>query len=272
MKVRAYGKLNLSLTITGRRGGLHTLDGVMHSVGICDELTVTENDVIGVTVNGADIPEEKNTAFAAAALVRERFGLVLRAEIVKRIPVGGGMGGSSADAAGVLAAAARMLGDRALPGLLTIAAEIGSDVPFMLRGGCARVRGTGNELTALPFVPFTALVADCGAVSTPQCYGLYDTLPEENAPDPEDAVADVMQGRFPRTPYNALGRPAAVLNPLVGECVRAADEAGYTAVVTGSGGCVYVPDASVGAERVFEKLGVPYFRVDSVRAGTDVTV
>ena len=93
MKAKAYAKLNLSLYITGARGGMHTLDSVMHSVDLGDVLTVEEADSVSVIMHGADCPEERNTAYRAAIAVRDRYGLSLRTEIEKRIPSGGGMGG-----------------------------------------------------------------------------------------------------------------------------------------------------------------------------------
>ena len=138
MKVKAYGKLNLSLNVTGVRGNMHTLDGIMHSVSVCDELTVTESENVRVTVSGADIEEKSNTAYRAAMLIKENYGISLSADIVKRIPVGGGMGGSSADAAGVFAAASAILGGRMSESdMMKLAMRVGSDVRIVCKG-CKR--------------------------------------------------------------------------------------------------------------------------------------
>lgn len=269
MKVKAYGKLNLSLNVTGVRGNMHTLDGIMHSVSVYDELTVTESENVRVTVSGADIEEKSNTAYRAAMLIKENYDVSLSADIVKRIPVGGGMGGSSADAAGVFAAASAILGGRMSESdMMKLAMRVGSDVPFMIRGGCARVRGVGDEIEQLPFVPFEALVINCGQVDTAACYRVFDALPHRSAPSPEEAAGFAARGKLP-PPYNSLTPAATALLPLIGHCLAAARRAGLNAEMTGSGGCVFVTDPPEGAEEVFAPLRVRVFRTHSVAVGTE---
>ncbi|HIW01781.1 MAG TPA: hypothetical protein H9892_00350 [Candidatus Protoclostridium stercorigallinarum] len=264
MRVKANGKLNLALFVTGSRGGLHTLDGVMHSVDLGDELEITESAEVRVTMRGAECDEKKNTAYRAATLVKERYGLALSADIIKRLPVGGGMGGSSADAAGVLVAAERLLGRD----LTDLGAEAGSDVPFMMRGGCARVSGTGDELERRAPLSFTALVVNCGQVDTAACYREFDRMGHDGG-DPTAAIGDVCRGIFPRAPFNALLAPARALQPRIAECEELAKAHGMSIYLTGSGGCMFVPDAPRGAEELFSAAGFGCFTVRSAATGVE---
>lgn len=267
MKVKANGKFNLTLFVTGMRGRMHVLDSVMHSVDIGDELTVEESDRVSVVMRGADVDERSNTAYRAAEAVREKYGLALHAEIVKHIPIGGGMGGSSADAAGVLACAERMLG----VDLTALASEIGSDVPFMMRGGCARVRGIGDVLEPLPAVGFSALTIDCGRVDTAACYRAFDESGGPTGGSSDDAAADISAGRMPSVHFNALFSSASALQPRISDCMNIARSAGLTAHMTGSGGCMFITDAPDGSEKLFENAGFRCFRVRSANAGVEIS-
>lgn len=270
MKAKAYAKLNLSLYITGARGGMHTLDSVMHSVDLGDVLTVEEADSVSVIMHGADCPEERNTAYRAAIAVRDRYGLSLRTEIEKRIPSGGGMGGSSADAAGVLYCAERLLAERGTPSdLSVIAAKIGSDVIYMMRGGCARVMGTGESIERLSPLDFTALVIDCGAVDTAECYRMFDKLGLPVSNDGEAAVRVIESGRASAF-ANDLYAPACRLNGRLSECGDIAAKCGLKAVMTGSGGCMFILNAPPESEECFTEHGFRCFSVHSVPNGVKI--
>lgn len=271
MKVKAYAKLNLSLYITGVRGGMHTLDSVMHSVDLGDLLTVEEADTVSVVMRGADCPEERNTAYRAAMAVRDRYGLSLRTEIEKRIPVGGGMGGSSADAAGVLYCAERLLAERGMPtDLSVIAAQIGSDVMYMMRGGCARVMGMGESIERLSPLDFSALVIDCGSVDTAECYRTFDKMGLPVSNGGEAAVRIIESGRAVAF-TNDLYAPACRLNGRLSECADIAELCGMKAVMTGSGGCMYILNAPSESEKCFTEKGFRCFRVRSVPNGVSIT-
>ena len=109
MKLKAYAKINLTLDITGRReDGYHTLDTVMHSVSVWDEVEIKKINKPGIRLfcNREYLPvDTKNTAFRAAQYFFERCGITgqgLSIHIRKYIPSRAGMGGGSADAAAVL--------------------------------------------------------------------------------------------------------------------------------------------------------------------------
>ena len=147
---KAYAKVNLTLEILGkRRDGYHDLASVMQTVNLFDTVTVSEADSIIVDCDGLEIDTEMNLATKAASVLKNRTGIRSGAKISikKRIPVSAGLGGGSSDAAATL----RGLNQRwklglSVDELADIAASVGSDVPFLLRGGTALVRGRGEEV------------------------------------------------------------------------------------------------------------------------------
>ena len=154
---RALAKLTLSLRITGvRADGYHLLDAEMVTVDLADWLTFADGHNV--------LPPDDLISRALAAV-----GRVAHVQVDKRIPMGGGLGGGSADAAAVL----RWAGCRDL----ARAASLGADVPFCLVGGRARVSGVGEELEPLPFEDrtFTLLTPPFG-VSTAAVYRAWDEL------------------------------------------------------------------------------------------------
>ena len=147
---KAYAKVNLTLEILGkRRDGYHDLASVMQTVNLFDTVTVSEADSIIVDCDGLEIDTEMNLATKAASVLKNRTGIRSGAKILikKRIPVSAGLGGGSSDAAATLRGLNQIwkLG-LSVDELADIAASVGSDVPFLLRGGTALVRGRGEEV------------------------------------------------------------------------------------------------------------------------------
>jgi 4-diphosphocytidyl-2-C-methyl-D-erythritol kinase len=156
LTIKAPGKINLHLRVKERRSdGYHGLESIFLALNFGDTLRFSLLDRAGVAdIRGLEslLPEE-NTVFRALALFRAETGFDrgLRVELEKRIPLGGGMGGGSSDAAVTLLALNELSG-AALSAfrLAELAAELGSDVPFFLTGGAAWVSGRGELIQALP--------------------------------------------------------------------------------------------------------------------------
>ncbi|MEX1909125.1 4-(cytidine 5'-diphospho)-2-C-methyl-D-erythritol kinase [Janibacter sp. Y6] len=250
---RAPAKVNLELGVGALRpDGFHTLSTVYQAVGVFDEVTVATADEWGVSVRGRDaelVPtDESNLALRAAMLLAERAAVEpVHVSIHKDIPVAGGMAGGSADAAATLVAC-DALWDLGLgrSGLDPIAAELGSDVPFLLHGGTAVGSGRGELVTPVlargsyhwVFVPTPA-----SGLSTPEVYAAFDELSAgHDVPDPEPSpamMAALRQGEpeaLGAVLSNDLQAAAVRLQPQIGDVMDAAMSFGALgAIVSGSG-------------------------------------
>lgn len=189
--INAPAKLNLGLEILGKRlDGYHDLATIFLTVSLFDQLTVSKTPP-GPSRHGGDVafschtttPElddERNLVVAALQRLRAVTGLPVAAhvELDKSIPIAGGLGGASSDAAAVLVAARHLwqiqLGDAELQ---WVAAAVGSDVPFFIRGGCALGGGRGDVLEPLPMPDGVCFVLVSPTVHIPtKTATLYRTI------------------------------------------------------------------------------------------------
>jgi 4-diphosphocytidyl-2-C-methyl-D-erythritol kinase len=188
VELRAHAKANLFLRVLAREAdGYHAIETLFCRLDLADTLRAERRDGHDVTieVSGADMgPPERNLAVRAARAVLEaveqRFAVHL--SLAKRIPIGAGLGGGSADAAAALLAVNRLAGD-AVPRheLLQFAARLGSDVPFCLSGApLALGWGRGERMLRLPGLPAAPglLVAPPVAIPTAEAYRWVDAARE----------------------------------------------------------------------------------------------
>lgn len=176
LRLRSLAKINLDLRVLNRRpDGYHELRTIFQTISLADRLDIEyQPGPTRIAINSnVDIPD--NLVVRAADSVLQatgrcgRVGFVLR----KRIPLGGGLGGGSGNAAAVLLALPILLGrPLPMPKLMELAGQLGSDVPFFLLGGTAAGLGRGAELYPLPDLPSkpALLVAPGLHVSTPDAY------------------------------------------------------------------------------------------------------
>jgi len=190
---KAYGKINLSLDVLGRRAnGYHDVSMVMQTVDLYDVITLrklSDRDGIILTTDVDNIPlDEGNIVYKAIKLVKEEYGIDIgvSADIKKRLPVAAGMGGGSADAAAALRGMNTLfeLGLKS-ERLEELGVRLGADVPFLIKGGIALAEGIGEKLTALPAFPECSLVIvkPNVSVSTKEVYEAFDSLTEVVHPD-----------------------------------------------------------------------------------------
>jgi len=187
---KAYAKVNLTLAVGEKRpDGYHEVVSVMQRVSLHDTLTA-EQTREGITLTCSDpaLPSgEENLAHRAASLFFREMGIAGGAALTleKRIPSQAGLGGGSSDAASVLLALRRLYAP-ALPDteLETMAAALGSDVPFFIRGGTQLSTGRGEVLSPLP--PLTdgwfVIVKPTESFSTAAMYRRLDNLPPACTP------------------------------------------------------------------------------------------
>ncbi|MEX0984735.1 MAG: 4-(cytidine 5'-diphospho)-2-C-methyl-D-erythritol kinase [Actinomycetota bacterium] len=259
---RAYAKLNVFLRVLGRRDdGFHEIQTLVMPVSLHDVVTVSPADVTSVKVGGprsGDLDRAGGESLCARAVtVFERVAGVMAPvaiRIDKRIPVGAGMGGGSADAAAVLRALATMHGlDPA--GLLDASASIGSDVPALLHGGPVIAEGRGERLIPVHAVTtHWVVVPQPFGVSTPDAYAWWDEDPR-TGPDPGALIAAVETGNIDvlaSALSDDLEAGVARRHPEVDIARAALLEAGAAGVVmTGSGPTVVGLAAHLGiADRV----------------------
>ena len=206
MRENAYAKLNISLDVTEKRpDGYHDMVMVMQTVSLADELDIVLNDTgrVQVRSNLHFIPsDERNLAVKAALCflaAAGKAGQGMLITLTKRIPVGAGMAGGSADAAAVLRALNRMY-DFPFTGdaLEKLAEQVGSDVPFCVRGGTMLATGRGEKLESLPDLPdcqFVLCKPDF-SISTPELFRKLDQSSLRCHPDTAGIVAALQSGEL----------------------------------------------------------------------------
>lgn len=256
MTVRVPGKVNLYLAVGDvRDDGYHELTTVFHAVSLFDEVTVRNADLLSLEMSGeggASLPlDQRNLAWRAAELMAEHVGRApdVAISIEKSIPVAGGMAGGSADGAAVLVAM-NALWELGVPrrDLHTLAAELGSDVPFALHGGTALGTGRGEQLaTVLARNTFHWVLAYAQrGLSTPKVFAEMDRLRADTQreqpsrlTDPEPVLAALASGDvFELAPLlgNDLQSAALNLDGGLRRTLHAGVEAGALAgIVSGSG-------------------------------------
>jgi len=196
--VFACAKINLTLDVFSKRAdGYHSLASVMQAISLRDTLRLTRRETpgVGLVCEGSQaqgIPTDAtNLVCRAAQAVIEAAAAVGQAIeggvdilLTKEIPSQAGLGGGSSDAAAALLGVTALLGlDLGAETLHTLAAALGSDVPFFLRGGTMAARGRGESLTPLPDAPtlWLVVVKPEENVSTGWAYGQLDALPERQS-------------------------------------------------------------------------------------------
>ncbi|MDL2236738.1 4-(cytidine 5'-diphospho)-2-C-methyl-D-erythritol kinase [Christensenellaceae bacterium OttesenSCG-928-K19] len=246
MQRNAYAKLNLSLAITGmREDGYHMLDMVMQRISLYDVVTVEKAEDLRVFCEG--VPEEKNTAYKAAAQFISGTGIPhgVHITIQKNIPAQAGLGGGSSDAATTLLLMNEMFKTKlSAEELSRIGLCVGADVPFFLLGGCARAQGVGEVLTPLENnCGFRyLLVKPEGGVNTRAAYEAYHRLPKDevDVQAAVDALGAADCEAYFRYAGNALAPAGKLLCPEVEQALRDCYGQGARfAMMTGSGSCVF---------------------------------
>lgn len=250
--VVAKAKLTWSLRVEGRRDdGLHELVAEMVTIDLADELELTETDGpsrVDVVVE----PPASDRPVAPA-----RFDLVERALLAtgrsatvrlrKRIPVGAGLGGGSADAAAVL----RWAGSTDPK----VALALGSDVPFCVAGGHAIVRGVGESLEALEPLGATVTLALLPfGIDTAACYRAFDALPSGSR-------------RHPRNDLTAAAEEVAPALRDARDRLEARCEAAFT--LAGSGSTLFCEGDPLGLRGDQEILETPFGPIRLLVARTD---
>ncbi len=245
----APAKLNLFLHVTGRRAdGYHLLQSVFQLIDLCDELDfdLRDDGRIVRTTDIADVPADADLTVRAARLLQaaaaERGIRVPGADIAihKRLPMGGGIGGGSSDAATTLIVLNHLWqAGFSRAELMRLGLQLGADVPFFLLGENAFVEGIGEQLTPVSTPPTWFVLVHPGvAVPTPIIF----RSPELTRDTKVVRIADFSR-RLPAYGKNDLQAVAARAFPPVADALKWLSDHG-DARMTGSGACVFAAFAS----------------------------
>lgn len=254
--VTVPAKLNLHLQVLGKRADeYHDVWTLFQSIDLADGLHVEDSPDGQVTLTvepTATVPvDEDNLVLQAVDALRRHTGLdrgaVLR--LCKRIPVGAGLGGGSADAAGALFALDRLWGlHLPLPVLSDVASDVGSDVAFFLHGGLALGHGRGDQILPLPDMRARGVVVAAPPlqISTTEAFAELDRRLTSRGPDAtvEAFVVDHREDGEGEPPWRSLlndfERVVTQRWPEVGRVARAIrDTKPLHAGLTGSGAAVF---------------------------------
>ncbi|MBL1225441.1 4-(cytidine 5'-diphospho)-2-C-methyl-D-erythritol kinase [Enterococcus sp. BWR-S5] len=264
---KAPAKINLGLdALYKREDGYHELEMVMASVDLADRLffeTLTENQIMIETDNSFIPVDQKNHAFAAAELIKERFQITsgVRIYIEKRIPVAAGLAGGSSDCAATLRGLNRLwnlgLSNHELADL---GSEIGSDVPYCIEGGTAFVTGRGEKIEKMPPMPqcWVVLVKPKMSVSTGSIFGSlsFNSIQHPDIPGLKAAVNANDYEAMTQTIGNALESVTIQKHPVVQQIKDRMMKFGAdAALMSGSGPTVFaLCDKKTRAQRIYNGL------------------
>lgn len=250
--MKSYAKINLSLDITGAEDGFHLLDSVAVTIDLADVIAVKKrkkDKLVSIAMHGCgseNIPFDKNNAVKAAEAFIAKYDVCgVDITVWKNIPMGAGLGGSSADVAGVLRAMKKLFAVDDEDGVKEIADSLGSDCGYMLYGGYARLGGRGERVELLNGslkLDIGLLVPKVG-VSTARCYSKFDEM-QSNGGKSSDSVCSAVLAEdkyaLGNSLHNDLYAPATSLN---GEALTAYNELSAFAplgvCMTGSGSAVF---------------------------------
>ncbi|MGH2817521.1 MAG: 4-(cytidine 5'-diphospho)-2-C-methyl-D-erythritol kinase [Actinomycetota bacterium] len=285
MRLRTHAKLNLFLRVVGKRAdGYHDIESIFHGIDLADDIEITETRGHAVDVEmhfdadgmGKAPALEENLVYRAARSLIEQgeAGRGVKIEVIKRIPIGGGLGGGSGNAAGALLALSRLWG-MALERerLFDLAGAIGSDVTYCIDGGTALATARGEQLTQIPAPRQMSFVLGISRepLLTRDVYGAWDELgPEQEVTSsmmaPALGAGDVHEVAL--LLHNDLERPAFMLRSDLARKKDAMFEAGVLgAGMTGSGPTMFgILEDDDAAREVAEKVRPDFDRVVVVRS------
>lgn len=263
---KGYGKINLALSITGRRDdGYHNIDTIFQSIALHDNVRIEKADEFVLTCSDAALPCDKtNLAYKAyEALLpycsSSQKGVCIHIE--KHIPIAAGLAGGSTDCAAVLRGLNTLWGlGMTEEELCRIGASLGADVPFCICGGTMRGKGIGEVLQRLrPLPPWQVIIVHPPVpVYTGKAYALFDTMPVRPNIQIEQAVEAVDDVDF-KALEAAMGNTFEDLVipdvPIIEDCRLMLQNQGLRPLMAGSGPTVFAlvpPSAS--AETIYRAM------------------
>jgi 4-diphosphocytidyl-2-C-methyl-D-erythritol kinase len=249
--VIAPAKVNLYLGVSpARPDGLHPVTTVLCALELGDRVEVAPAPSLSLLCEpDVGVPASENLAWRAAVAMGEAFGTSpdFAITIEKRIPAGAGLAGGSADASAVIAAIAQAWGiRRSDPRIESVAASLGADVPFSLRGGCGVYTGLGATHQRTLRVPACHFALVCGPdpVPTGAAYKAFDAADRVSAPGPRHVTDAISVGDLTdlgSALFNNMTEASAGLVPLIAAQLdfMRAEPGCLGAAMCGSGAAVF---------------------------------
>jgi 4-diphosphocytidyl-2-C-methyl-D-erythritol kinase len=249
----APAKLNLFLHVTGRRAdGYHELQTLFQLIDLCDTIAITvrEDGAIERPAGPPEVAPEADLAVRAAQVLKQATGSGLGAtlSVHKRIPLGGGLGGGSSDAATVLLALNELWGTRlSLPELAGLGLPLGADVPVFIRGSSAFGEGVGERLTPVTLpLKWYAIIHPGIGVSTREVF--------QSAELTRNSPVSTIRALLDSGGRNDCERVVRVCVPEVAEALDWLEQFA-PAHLTGTGSCVFaVCESAAQAERLAARV------------------
>jgi len=275
ISLRAWAKINLGLKILNRReDGFHNIETTLSTINLSDYLKLEKiKDQIIVESKELDIPIPDNLCYQAADLFKIKYGIQagVRIDLVKNTPIGGGLGGGSSDAAGVLKGM-RTLFELNIPDqeLMELGKTLGSDVPFFIKGGAAYARGRGDELKFFKSPKTSVVLYYPGyPVSTKWAYDEYDKYLLTAKPE-ADSMIDTKLGDkkkgFELT--NDFEKVVFKSHPdLLDVKVNLLIAGAFMVSLSGSGSCLFAmgdDNARKKVTKYLEGIGAQFFEVHTL--------
>ena len=247
IKIKIPAKINLTLDVLGEKDGYHEIESLVASIDIYDTVIVKPRKENVISINFSGVPiglnGKKSNAYFAAEMFKKEFGVGgADINISRDIPVAAGLGGSSADIAGVLKGLSRFFGVNR--DVKFIADSLGSDVSYMLNGGFAVMKGRGEKVEFIQNVKRTfylVIVLGSRGVSAGESYKGFDKLGKKTVKITPIALKLLQEDdadNFLKVLKNDLYLSSAAILPEIQNTAERLGEYGK-ALMTGSGSAVY---------------------------------
>ncbi len=246
VKVKAYGKINLTLEVLGlREDGYHEIRSIMQNVELHDKLYFDSSDDGDIHLSGNNDKlkyDKNNLIYKAAVVLKEYTQTIVGANIYleKNIPIEAGLAGGSADAAATLIGLNELWKlDLSMDRLMMLGASIGSDVPFCLLGDTALVEGRGEKVNSIlsPVMEKLLIVKPDFGASTRLIYQKFDEVLKENAPNYTELMIKSIESNsdYKKYLHNDLEKVTTKLYPEVHSILEKMLEKCDYALMSGSG-------------------------------------
>lgn len=273
MEQLSFSKINIGLAILNKRDdGYHNIDTIFQSIFLGDSIYFAKHHSVVFSGSAPELPQymndmmaydETNLALKALRAVQTYTGCTTGGAIhlLKRVPPAAGLGGGSSDAAAMLLGLNKFWDLRLTDDeLMKLAEGLGSDVPFLMKGGTARGTGRGEELSYLPTGKphWLLLVKPELSVSTAAAYARFNNQSQFDSTTIDDVEKAIHKGDIKeamKVSGNTFEELLFPLHPELAEVKEFFTKRGYTTIMTGSGPTMVVYlDAALEALKLQEEI------------------